>query len=442
MPYILSLNCGSSSLKAKLFLVSSPSSPLKVIATASASNVGAKGKKVVLEVVWEGVEAEQGGEVKIEKEQEDVQYTDLPGLVLGILTEGEKKKVDKEEIRWVTHRIVHGSTHTKPIVVTKKHTGGLKEMDALSAFAPLHNHNAVLAVGSCLDALPSHTSILLFDTMFHQTLSKEIYTYAVPKLEESQKTPVPLRKYGFHGLSYASVLRSLASHLEMEQKELDVVVCHLGSGGSVCQIEKGRSVDTSMGLTPLEGIIGGTRCGTIDPTLIFHHTPDCSTNVGEAGMEVSKAELVLNKSSGLLALAGTSDFGLILERMNDSSSCSKEEHESATLAYQVYLDRLLHFVSFYLFKLLASGSTSPIHIVFSGGIGERAARLRSDVVSKLAWLGVEVDEDANEKNGKGDEVVERISKEKESGGGRLSVWVVKTDEEEQCARMAREEVGC
>lgn len=151
--------------------------------------------------------------------------------------------------------------------------------------------------------------------------------------------------------------------------------------------------------------------------------------------------------------------------MEDPSSCSKEEHESATLAYQgelqnpslrpsilffpaskftplcsssspVYLDRLLHFVSFYLFKLLASGFDSPIHIVFSGGIGERASRLRTDVVAKLAWLGVEVDEEANAKNGKRHEIVESISKEKKNSGGRLRVWVVKTDEEEQCARMA------
>ncbi|CED84592.1 acetate kinase [Phaffia rhodozyma] len=453
MPYILSLNCGSSSVKSKLFSIPADSSPpsasehdllstLKLIATADAGNIGAKGKDVEIELSW--VDKKDAGQT-VKKKQDEVEYTDIIPIILDLLTKENKDNgpsLDKKELRYVTHRIVHGSTHTSPITVTKKHQEGLKEMEKLSEFAPLHNHNAVLAIQATIDALPESTSILLFDTLFHQTLGPEIYTYAVPDI--GHKTPVPLRKYGFHGLSYASVLRSIANHLKQDQSDVNAVVCHLGSGGSVCMIQDGQSKDTSMGLTPLEGLVGGTRSGSIDPTLIFHHTPDCAENALDKsdGRFISKAEMVLNKQSGLTALAGTSDFGTITTRMTNPSSCSQEEHEASTLAYKVYLDRLLHFLSFYLFKLKAhshqSGGSEPI-IVFSGGIGEKGAALRADVMRSLGWMGVHYgDEELGRNKLNKGEGVKEITTNKAKGP---RVFAVETDEEVQCALMARKELG-
>jgi acetate kinase len=210
-----------------------------------------------------------------------------------------------------------------------------------------------------------------------------------------------------------------------------------------------------MGLTPLEGLIGGTRAGTIDPTAIFHHTTDCSADAGLDGMKVTKAEMVLNKlatsqatefrlltdmarKSGLSALAGTTNFGLIISRLEPPSSTSdytKEEHEASLLAYKTYLDRLNSYISQYLFKLFSSDQDKVDGIVFSGGIGEKAEKLRADVMRGMKWLGIEVG-DGN-KGGEG--TVTQISKE--AGSGKLGAWVVETDEEGWCARLAREDFG-
>ena len=204
-----------------------------------------------------------------------------------------------------------------------------------------------------------------------------------------------------------------------------------------------------MGLTPLEGLIGGTRCGTIDPTAVFHLLKDPGADGGADGMKVSKAEMTLNKyvplldersradsrKSGLQALAGTTNFGLITTRVSDPSSCSKEEHESAKLAYEVYLDRLLSYISQYLFKLYSSNDGGTIDgIVFSGGIGEKSVDLRKEVLRRVKWLGAEVDDEANEKP---EGSVTAITK----SASKLKAFVVETDEEGWCARLAREQLG-
>ncbi|KAK1925863.1 Acetokinase family-domain-containing protein [Papiliotrema laurentii] len=425
--HVLAVNCGSSSIKGKLYSVPSKDKPLDLIAQLSVSNISSKGEKVKISVKWAN---EQGKDVNEQGEDGGtVEYKSLMPLLLDRLT--ESGGVDKNDIKYITHRIVHGGTHKEGIVITREHDEGLAEMDKLSEFAPLHNHHAVMAVRSCLDALPDHTSILLFDTLFHQTIPKETYTYALPPSET--ESTMQLRKYGFHGLSYASIVTSLAKHLNKKEEEINIVVAHLGSGASSCCIKNGKSIDTSMGLTPLEGLLGGTRSGTIDPTTIFHAINDPAADAGVEGMNVTKAELVLNKQSGLQALAGTTNFGTILSRL-DASTCSKEEHDRASLAYAVYLDRLLAFVSQYLFKLL---STMPLEkidgIVFSGGIGEKGVELRRDVLNKFKWIGAEVDDEANGKNkGEVREITKRESK--------LKGWVVETDEEKQCAELARRQL--
>ena len=146
---------------------------------------------------------------------------------------------------------------------------------------------------ACLEHLPSSRQILLFDTLFHQSIPEHIYTY--PLTPPSTAPPIPLRKYGAHGLSYASVLSSISSYLQKPEHEVNIVVAHLGSGASVCAIKDGKSYDTSMGLTPLEGLPGGTRSGSVDPVLVFHHTPAASEAVEFKGITLSRGEMLLNK---------------------------------------------------------------------------------------------------------------------------------------------------
>ncbi|ORX37225.1 Acetokinase family-domain-containing protein [Kockovaella imperatae] len=429
MPHILAINCGSSSIKGKLYAIpSSSSEPLSAVATLGVSNIGAKGEKVQIKVKWSNE-----GDRDVDEEGDDGDSVDykamVPLLLDKIISSGS---VQKDDIKYVAHRVVHGGEHKRGIRISKGHEEGLAEMDALSEFAPLHNHHAVLAVRSCLDALPNHTSLLLFDTLFHQTIPPETYTYAIPPPDT--KIVMPLRKYGFHGLSYASIVSQLAEHLGKPESKVNVVVAHLGSGASSCCIKRGQSIDTSMGLTPLEGLIGGTRSGTIDPTAIFHAISDPGSDAGLEGMKVSKAEMILNKKSGLSALAGTTDFGLILSRL-DASKVSADDHRSASLAYAVYLDRLLGYVSQYLFKLLATTPLSDIDgIVFSGGIGERGAKLRHDVLDKFTWLGAEIDSRAND-------VSQGSVREITVQGSKLRGWVVETDEEGLCAELTRQDFG-
>ncbi|WWC88663.1 acetate kinase [Kwoniella dendrophila CBS 6074] len=432
MTYLLAINCGSSSIKGKLFgIPKSKSDSLDFQSSLEVVNIGSKDEKVKIKITWEEGKGENLSEEG--KNGDEVDYESLIPFLLEHIT-SSAKSLKKEDIKYVTHRIVHGGTHTKGIVVTKEHEEALEEMDKLSEFAPLHNHHAVVAVRSCLDALPDHTSLMVFDTLFHANIPEEVYTYALPPPDK--ELVMPLRKYGFHGLSYASILQSMAYQLGKKEEEVNIVVAHLGSGASACCIKGGQSIDTSMGLTPLEGLIGGTRSGTIDPTAIFHLTANPAEGVDFKDYTVSKAEILLNKKSGLAALAGTTNFGTIISRLSSSADCSKEDHEKAVLAYKVYLDRLLNYVSQYLFKLLSDTPIEKIDgLVFSGGIGEKGSKLREDVLSKLKWLGAEIDTDKNDgkHTGKVTEITTQSSK--------LKGWIVETDEEGWSAKLARDEFG-
>ncbi|WWC62791.1 acetate kinase [Kwoniella dejecticola CBS 10117] len=431
MTHLLAINCGSSSIKGKLFgIPKSKSDPLEPQSSLEVVNIGSKDEKVKIKITWEEGKGENLTEEG--KNGDEVDYESLIPFLLDHLT-SSASNLKKEDIKYVTHRIVHGGAHTKGIIVTKEHEEALEEMDKLSEFAPLHNHHAVVAVRSVLDALPNHTSLMVFDTLFHATIPEEVYTYALPPPDREQV--MPLRKYGFHGLSYASIVQSMAQHLGKKEEDVNIVVAHLGSGASACCIKGGQSIDTTMGLTPLEGLIGGTRSGTIDPTAIFHLTANPAEGVDFKDYTVSKAEILLNKKSGLAALAGTTNFGTIISRL-DPSNCGKEEHEKAVLAYKVYLDRLMNYISQYLFKLLSQLPIDKIDgVVFSGGIGEKGSKLREDALTKLSWLGAEIDKGKND--GKHAGKVTEITTE----GSKLKGWVVETDEEGWSAKLARDEFG-
>ncbi|KAG8878999.1 hypothetical protein FRB98_005881 [Tulasnella sp. 332] len=412
MQTILAVNCGSSSIKFKLFTIPQ----LDTLISGQASSVASRGSKPSIKLTVH----HEGGRDDHENEEEDenMPYEDVFERIIVLVEEKatrleqfEKFKAD-DVIKAVSHRVVHGGTETEPMLISQEHQEGLQKLDDLSDFAPLH--------------------ILCFDTLFHSTLPAHVYTY--PITAPKQEPAIPLRKYGAHGLSYAYILRTMSEHLGKEKDRLNLIMCHLGSGASVCMVKDGKSFDTSMGLTPLEGLPGGTRTGSIDPALIFHHTPDASEKVDFNGLPVSKGEMIMNKEGGLQAIAGTSNFGTIAATMRSSSPDPKSHltPETAKLTYEVFLDRLLNFVGAYLLKL--KGDTDAI--VFSGGIGEKSADIRRDLAEHID--GVEIDEEVNAKGvdeRKGD-VVE-ISKNKVVGGGRKSVriFVCFTDEEIQTAMM-------
>ncbi|QRV77612.1 acetate kinase [Ceratobasidium sp. AG-Ba] len=426
---LLAVNCGSSSIKFKLYSLSN----LDALISGSASSVGVKGANPSIKYTVHEPGQDEDEKVS-EEEQEGMPYEDVFERVIALIEDSSSKHfVSKDDskpksrvrdlVKVVAHRVVHGGTESEPMVIWPGHEEGLQKMDALSIFAPLHNHFAVEVVRFCLKYIPAARQVLLFDTMFHSTIPPQVYTY--PLAPSSETLPIPLRKYGAHGLSYASVLDSVSSYLGKPKDQCSLVIAHLGSGASVCLVKDGKSYDTSMGLTPLDGLPGGTRTGSVDPVLIFHHTPDASELVDIPGGQCAKAEIVMNKRGGLQALTGTSNFGEITLNIS--------RDDKARLAYNVFLDRLMNYIGSYVVKAYGAGGRLD-GIVFSGGIGERSVELRRDVGKMFEWMGCVVDHRANEAVGKDKTVVTEIS----DSTSRLKLFVCQTDEEGQCAKTAKQ----
>ncbi|KAG8960878.1 hypothetical protein FRC03_006046 [Tulasnella sp. 419] len=416
---ILAVNCGSSSIKFKLCSITN----LHVLISGQAENVVTKDTKPTISYV---IHEDDHEEKESEEEQEDMQYDAVFERIIQILEESWSKHFPngaaaRDLIAAVAHRVVHGGTETEPMEIYPGHEEGLTKLEQLSDFAPLHNHRAIQVVKSCLHHLPESHQVLCFDTLFHSTLPEHVYTY--PISEPPQPSPIPLRKYGAHGLSYSSILRSVAEYLDKPQDQCNLIIAHLGSGASVCQIRDGKSVDTSMGLTPLDGLPGGTRTGSVDPVLIFHHTPSCSDSVEWNDTKVTKAEMVMNKEGGMQAICGTSKFGIITSKLDDTNPGEANKYQ---LAYNVFLDRLLNYIGAYLLK--SRGQVDGI--VFSGGIGEKSSRLRSDVARYFDWMGCIIDQKVNDNVGK-----EKVVTEITAGDSKIRMFVCMTDEENECARM-------
>ncbi|GAA6032455.1 hypothetical protein JCM8097_008186 [Rhodosporidiobolus ruineniae] len=448
----LCVNCGSSSIKFEVF-----NCQRQVVLKGSAANVQGDSpasysfKHADLTSSSASSSADLSNDFSKELDKA-ASYEDIFREILKDVTSEKvlgSKKGDR--IRLVAHRIVHGGTTDGPILIhhgDKEEKEVLDKMEEVSAFAPLHNHHAMLIVRECLTQLPQATSVLCFDTLFHRTIPQYRRVYAIA--EPEHKTPVPLVKYGFHGLSYGNIVRQMAEELGKKVEEVNLVVAHLGSGGSCCLIQGGESKQTTMGVTPLEGLPGGTRSGTVDPSLIFHVVPDSGAMVEWSGREISRGEYVLNKESGFKAMCGTNNFGEITSRAFPSSESDlpeNEEHFSSRLTYQHYLDKLLSYLVPYISSVFAAdkGEGKLDALVFSGGIGEKSARLRRDVLAHLQWIERlpsssspgGVDDEANEKGpGGGKNGRARITTE----GSRVPAWVVETSEEAEMVRVAEAEM--
>jgi acetate kinase len=305
----------------------------------------------------------------------------------------------------IGHRVVHGGPRfIDPVRITPEVVNAIREVSRL---APLHNGNALQGIEAGLKLLPSANSGAVFDTAFHATLPEVAWRYAIP-YELAEKHA--LRRYGFHGISHKFVSQRLLKCMGRSAKGTRVITCHLGNGASVCAIRDGRSVDTSMGLTPMEGLIMGTRCGDIDPGLLLHLMKVQNVSIDEV-------DKLLNNRSGLLGLSGRSAD---MRELHDAAD-KGDKRAAATLEAFAY--RVRKYIGAY---AAALGGLDAI--AFTGGIGEHSAPMRSRICQGLQFLGVDVDPAANE-SAAGEEP-RRVS----PGSGVVQIWVVPTDEELQIAR--------
>jgi acetate kinase len=316
-----------------------------------------------------------------------------------------------EQLKAIGHRVVHGGEKfTQSVLIDDDVVQGIEDCATL---APLHNPAAIIGIKAAQKAFPNLPMSAVFDTAFHQTMPEEAYLYALPYNLYKENG---IRRYGMHGTSHLFIAREAAERLGKPADEVNIINCHLGNGASVCAIKNGQSVDTSMGLTPLEGLVMGTRCGDIDPAIIFH--------LHDAlGYSVEQINTMLTKESGLQGLTGvTSDCRFVEDNYG--------EKEEATRAMDVFCHRLAKYVAGYTSTL--DGRLDAI--VFTGGIGENSAPIREMVLNRLGVFGIELDGEANLKARFGGEGV--IT----SADSRIPAMVISTNEElviaEDTARLA------
>lgn len=403
MKVILAINAGSSSVKISVYTAESQNANPQQVADAQVSGLTAPPSKLTY----------SRGETSVHngKEVEASGQDDAFSLLLDTLIsdEGLKEISQKDDISIVCHRIVHGGDYDEAQLITRN---TYHHIEALSDLAPLHNGAALGIVDSCIKQLPSTRNVACFDSQFHASIPQHISTYPI---DQSVAKKNKLRKYGFHGISYAFITRSVASFLNKPSEKLNIIALHLGSGASACAIKNGKSWDTSMGLTPLAGLPGATRSGSVDPSLVFHYASDVGklSPSSTSQLHISKAEEILNKKAGWSALTGTTDFGAIATR-------SKPEQK---LAFDLLVDRISGFIGSYFVSL--EGQVDAL--VFAGGIGEKSSDLRTEVVNKVKCLGFNIDEEKNRGDLKG--VVDDVT-----GGEGKKVLVCQTDEQFEMAR--------
>lgn len=317
--------------------------------------------------------------------------------------------LDRAGIVAVGHRVVHGGAEF--VAPTLIDDAVAERILALAVLAPLHNPGNYQAIVAARALLPNVPHVAVFDTAFHQSMPKAAYTYAIDR-EVAEAHGV--RRYGFHGISHEVVSRRAAEHLGRPLDSLRQIVLHLGNGASACAVRDGRSVATTMGMTPLEGLVMGTRGGDVDPGALLH--------LLRAGMSVAELDHLLNHESGMLGLTGSNDLRDVLGRAAAGDSV-------AELALEVYAGRARRAVGAYLAEL--SGADT---LVFTAGVGEGSAVLRARICRGLEWMGVELDAASNAALATGARIIS-------APHSRVTVLVVPTDEEGEIARQARAFIG-
>ena len=389
---ILVINCGSSSLKFQLINAESE----EVLAKGLCERIGIDGRLTYQPA---------GGEKEI-SEKAMPTHTEAIQFVIDALT-NEKTGVVKSlsEIGAVGHRIVHGGEKfASSVVITEEVKKAVEECNDL---APLHNPANLIGVEACEKLMPGTPMVAVFDTAFHQTMPEKAYMYGLP-YEYYEKYKV--RRYGFHGTSHSYVSKKAAEVMGKAYDEVKTIVCHLGNGASVSAVLNGKSVDTSMGLTPLEGLVMGTRSGDIGPAIMEFIAQ-------KENLDIEGIMNVLNKKSGVFGLSGeiSSDF-------RDLTGAMAEGDKKAKIALEVFAYRVAKYIGAY-----AAAMNGVDDIVFTAGIGENVSYVREQVCSYLGYLGVELDPDANEKfRGEQGEITKP--------GCKVRVFVIPTNEELAIAR--------
>lgn len=395
MSVVLVVNSGSSSFKYQLIDMSDES----VLASGLVERIG-EGIGHAHHTIYKA----DGEEVSFDVERPIPNHTVGFGVMLeSFAVHGPSLAANGPVV--VGHRVVHGGARFfQPEIVTP-----LIEIniDELSTLAPLHNPGALQGIQAAKDAFPDIPHVVVFDTAFHQTLPESAYSYAIDKKTADEHR---IRKYGFHGTSHKYVSEEAARFLGRDLGNLKQIVFHLGNGASVSAIENGKSVDTSMGFTPLEGLVMGTRSGDIDPAVLLHL-------IRRADYRASDLDELLNKKSGLLGLAGVAD-------MRDIVDGYERGDHAATLAFEVYIHRLRAYAGAYLAQL---GGADVIS--FTAGVGENSAPVRAAALATLGFAGVEIDPVLNETRARG---IREIS----TPASRVKVLIVPTNEELEIARQS------
>lgn len=302
-----------------------------------------------------------------------------------------------DTVTGVGHRVVHGLHISDPVLVTPEVKDTIRKGADL---APLHNPANLMGIEAAEIAYTKASHVAVFDTAFHATLPERAYLYALPRklIDESK-----IRRYGFHGTSYKYLTDAASAALGKAPSELNAILLHLGAGSSMCAVKGGHSIETTMGLTPLAGLVMGTRSGDVDPAIVGYLTSH--------GRTAAEADKILNKESGFLGLTGTSDVRVVLDRAD-------EKEPLATAAMDVFTHRVCSYVAAYTHAL--EGKVDAL--VFSAGIGENAPRIRTRVAKELAWAGVKIDEAKNQQ-------AIGVFGDITAPGSSVKVLVVPTDEE-------------
>ncbi len=387
---VLVINCGSSSLKFQLI----NSDTEAVLAKGLCERIGIDGRLTY---------QPEGGE-KTTEDKAMPTHTEAIQFVIDALTDAEVGVVGSlDEISAVGHRVVHGGEKfASSTVITEEVFKAIEECNDL---APLHNPANLIGIEACQKLMPGTPMVAVFDTAFHQTMPEKAYMYGLPyEYYENYK----VRRYGFHGTSHSFVSKRTAEILGKDYEATKTIVCHLGNGASICAVLNGKSVDTSMGLTPLEGLVMGTRSGDIDPAILEFLAK-------KEDMDITALMNMLNKKSGVQGVSGlSSDF-------RDLTAGAEAGNKRAQIAIDVFAYRVAKYVGSY-----AAAMNGVDAIAFTAGIGENVCLVREKVCEYLGYLGIELDKEANAKRGEEIEISTADSK--------VKVYVVPTNEELAIAR--------
>lgn len=387
---ILVLNCGSSSLKYQLINMENE----EVLASGKYERIGEDEAFITHKVNGKKIEIKHPAKTH----EEAVDFT------LKQLTNPEYKVIDDlDEISAIGHRLLNGGEKIKESTIIDDYV--VEVLRECIDLAPLHNPAGIIGIEACKKVMPGKPMVGVFDTTFHQTMPKEKYIYPIP-YEYYEKYGI--RKYGAHGTSHMYVSKRMAEIVNKDIKDLKIVTCHLGQGSSICAVESGKSIDTSMGLTPLGGIPMVTRSGDLDPSVV-------TFLMKKEHLTADEVENILNKKSGLQAMSGLApDF-------REIEASSYGENERARIAIEKFKYEIAGYIAKY-----AVAMNGIDYIVFTGGVGENQINIRKGICEKLEFMGVKVDVDANNMRGEEKEISTKDSK--------IKVYVIPTNEELMIAR--------